>query len=82
MVHTCMFIILKFQFTQLLNITGSPYMHLKVKENTFLIIGLFVGTIVTFSLYMLSNSVLSVAAVPVIPQSFGNCKSKVTSTIK
>ena len=34
--------------------------------------GLFVGTIVTFSLYMLSNSVLSVAAVPVMPQSFGN----------
>lgn len=42
--------------------------------NTFLIIGLFVGTIVTLSLYILSNSVLSVAAVPVIPQSFGNCK--------
>lgn len=37
--------------------------------------GLFVGTIVTLSLYMLSNSVLSVAAVPVIPQSFGNCSS-------
>lgn len=41
-------------------------------EDTFLIIGLFVGTIVTLSLYMLSNSVLSVAAVPVIPQSLGN----------
>lgn len=44
--------------------------------DTFLIIGLFVGTIVTLSLYMLSNSVLSVAAVPVIPQSFGNCKNE------
>ena len=42
--------------------------------NTFLIIGLFVGTIVTLSLYILSNSVLSVAAVPVIPQSLGNYK--------
>ena len=37
--------------------------------------GLIVGTIVTLSLYMLSNSVLSVAAVPVIPQSFGNCSA-------
>lgn len=44
--------------------------------DTFLIIGLFVGTIVTLSLYMLSNSVLSVAAVPVIPQSFGNCNNE------
>lgn len=44
---------------------------------TFLIMGLFVGTIVTLSLYMLSNSVLSVAAVPVIPQSFGNCNANV-----
>lgn len=34
--------------------------------------GLFVGTIVTLSLYMPSNSALSVAAVPVMPQSFGN----------
>ena len=46
-------------------------------ELTFLIMGLFVGTIVTLSLYMLSNSVLSVAAVPVIPQSFGNCSANV-----
>jgi len=38
--------------------------------------GLFVGTIVTLSLYMLSNSALSVDAVPVIPQSFGNYNIK------
>lgn len=52
-------------------------MNGKLYEYTFLIIGLFVGTTVTFSLYMLSNSVLSVAAVPVIPQSFGNWKSRI-----
>lgn len=52
-------------------------MNEKLNEHTFLIIGLFVGTTVTFSLYMLSNSVLSVAAVPVIPQSFGNCRSRI-----
>lgn len=53
-------------------------MNEKLNEHTFLIIGLFVGTTVTVSLYMLSNSVLSVAAVPVIPQSFGNCKSRIS----
>lgn len=42
-------------------------------EETFRIMGLFVGTIVTLSLYILSNSAVSVAAVPVIPQSLGNC---------
>lgn len=38
---------------------------------------MFVGTTVTFSLYMLSNSWLSVAAVPVMPQSFGNCHNSI-----
>lgn len=38
--------------------------------------GLLVGTVVTLSLYILSNSALSVAAVPVIPHSFGNYTGK------
>eukprot|EP01018_Ginkgo_biloba_P025253 Gb_34936 [translate_table: standard] len=41
-------------------------------DSSFRIIGLLVGTTVTLSLYILSNSVLSVAAVPVIPHSLGN----------
>lgn len=51
--------------------TSKKKMHFK--GDTFLIIGLLVGTTVTLSLYILSDSVLSVAAIPVIPQSFGNC---------
>lgn len=52
--------------------------NIEKQKDTFLIISLLVGTIVTFNLYMLSNSVLSVAAVPVIPQSLGNCWLKLT----
>lgn len=55
-------------------ITKLIQINVDAVEQTFLIMGLFVGTIVTLSLYILSNSVLSVAAVPVIPQSFGNCR--------
>lgn len=83
-------------------VENSKYQHYKSKHKkihqflmgrqgykiTFLIMGLFVGTIVTLSLYMLSNSELSVAAVPVIPQSFGNYishkieKSEILNTVR